>query len=398
MPFVLYFAIQLSICRFSASAEASSVEKASCLNRQLTYISTDAFIRQAFFATFLTFFTVFLKSLFAAPRIPILYTIYSITPFAYRYFKKSAQICAKKKAAPCERPKDFSFAARASGAVPGAFFGGFSRCGVHFARPLAPCGRAAGRAADGVVELPDEFIEFFAARGANVLKNRHILSLAFASAVPVVVMMAAAAPDLAGRLDADGVGGTDDKEGHNAGHDDADADEQPESPRETGKGNGDVHAPQAGDEGRHRDDERDDGEQFHDDVQVVGDDGGVGVHGPRENVAVDVTHLHCLTRFDDDVVEQIAVVLVSRDGGKALELVIDVEIGTQRRRKVDERIFDAQELNEFLIFHGAVQFGLQTQRLLVELAQVGQKPLGVAHHEAQDEVDGALPCPRWYGC
>ena len=79
-------------------------------------------------------------------------------------------------------------------------------------------------------------------------------------------MMPAAAPDLTRRLDTDRVSGTDNKEGYDRRNNDTDADEQPESPRELGKRNGHVHAPQTRDESRHRNNERDDGEQFHDDV------------------------------------------------------------------------------------------------------------------------------------
>jgi len=83
------------------------------------------------------------------------------------------------------------------------------------------------------------------------------------------------------RFDLDGSGGADEPEGNKRGEHDADSDDHPKSPSGIAEGNGDVHAPKAGDEGGDRDDERDDGKQFHDHVQVVGDNGGVRVHRAR---------------------------------------------------------------------------------------------------------------------
>ena len=99
-------------------------------------------------------------------------------------------------------------------------------------------------------------------------------------------MTAAALPplELTGRLDADGVARTDNKAGDDRRDDDTDRDDEPEPPREVFKGNGNVHAPQARNERGNGDDERDDRQQFHDDVHVVGDDGSVRVHRTRENV------------------------------------------------------------------------------------------------------------------
>ena len=169
---------------------------------------------------------------------------------------------------------------------------------------------------------------------------------------------ALAALFLLGRLDADGVGRLDEEIGADRRHGDRNADEQPEPPRKVGKRDGHVHAPEACDQRGHADDDRDDRQKLHDHVDVVGDDGGKGVHRARENVAVDGTHLHCLTGLDDDVVKKILIFLVSRDRGEATEAVVDIEVCRQRRGEVDEGILDAQHLNEFLVLHRTVQLRL----------------------------------------
>ena len=64
LTYFSFLAIQLSICGFPAAAGAFSGEKASCLARQLTYISTDKRIRQAFFEIFSDFFRNYFRKFF----------------------------------------------------------------------------------------------------------------------------------------------------------------------------------------------------------------------------------------------------------------------------------------------------------------------------------------------
>ena len=87
--------------------------------------------------------------------------------------------------------------------------------------------------------------------------------------------------DFFGRLDANGVRHTDNKHGDDGGDNDAYADNDPESPRFPFERNTHVHASNAGDQGGHGDNERNDRKQLHDNVQIVRDDGGVSIHRTR---------------------------------------------------------------------------------------------------------------------
>ena len=40
---------------------------------------------------------------------------------------------------------------------------------------------------------------------------------------------------------------------------------------------------------------------FHDGIHIVGDDGGEGVHGSRQDITVDVHGIVCLLQLDDHV-------------------------------------------------------------------------------------------------
>ena len=62
-----------------------------------------------------------------------------------------------------------SMAAAAGFAVAAAFFGRFSRCGKHFAAPIADGFFFTDRAEDGVVEFLHKLFEFLSALFAFVL-------------------------------------------------------------------------------------------------------------------------------------------------------------------------------------------------------------------------------------
>ena len=73
------------------------------------------------------------------------------------------------------------------------------------------------------------------------------------SAAPAAAL---AAFELAGRFDADGVAGTDDEIRDERRDHDTDTDHDPEPPRKIFKGDGHIHAPQACDQRRDGDDQR----------------------------------------------------------------------------------------------------------------------------------------------
>ena len=166
LTYFSFLAIQLSICGFPAAAGAFSGEKASCLARQLTYISTDEFFRQAFFEKNYDFFRNIFGKFFRGGKTPLPYTIYSMHArmHAYTADEKNKRPRRKKR----DRRKKL-FAAAARFAVARAFFDGFARGGEHFARPFAPRGSAADGADDAFIELFYEFFELFAAFRADIL-------------------------------------------------------------------------------------------------------------------------------------------------------------------------------------------------------------------------------------
>lgn len=85
LTYFSFLAIQLSICGFPAAAGAFSGEKASCLARQLTYISTDEFFRQAFFEKNYDFFRNIFGKFFHGGKTPLPYTIYSMNARTHAY-------------------------------------------------------------------------------------------------------------------------------------------------------------------------------------------------------------------------------------------------------------------------------------------------------------------------
>lgn len=89
LTYFFVLAIQLSICGFPAAAGAFSGEKASCLARQLTYISTDEFFRQAFFEKIYDFFRNIFRKFFPYTKTSRPYTIYSMRPRAHAYTARS---------------------------------------------------------------------------------------------------------------------------------------------------------------------------------------------------------------------------------------------------------------------------------------------------------------------
>lgn len=121
------------------------------------------------------------------------------------------------------------FATGTGGAVPRTLFCRLARCREHFARPFPLRLRAAGGTADSLIVFSDELIKFFSALRTDILQNRHVL-LPHPLIAVVADMMTAAAPDLTGRFDVDGIGRADDEEGDDGSDDGRDADDQPEAP------------------------------------------------------------------------------------------------------------------------------------------------------------------------
>ena len=63
----------------------------------------------------------------------------------------------------------------------------------------------------------------------------------------------------------------------------------------------DIHTVETGYQCRDHQNDRQTCHTFHDGIHVVGDDGGEGVHGSRQNITVDVHGIVCLLQLDDHV-------------------------------------------------------------------------------------------------
>ena len=173
-------------------------------------------------------------------------------------------------------------------------------------------------------------------------------------------------------------------EGGDEGEGEADAYDGGEGPGACGgDADVDVHAVEAGDEGWNHEDEGDACEALHDGVDVVGDDGGVGVEGSVEHLDCDGCGGVGLSHFDADVVEELAVKGVAKDSVHSLQEEI---VAADRCGEDHERFLEVHELEEVFIADALLQLLLGCCDGVVYILEVTQEPIGAAVDEAEDEV------------
>src|SRR5699024_1426609 len=96
-------------------------------------------------------------------------------------------------------------------------------------------------------------------------------------------------------------------------HNDAQGQNQREPPELIQRQVGHIHAVEAEEDIGDGEQNGDGGQHLHDDVQVVGDDGGKGVHHTGNDGGVDIGHLNSLAHLDEHVLQQVVVLLIKGD-------------------------------------------------------------------------------------
>ena len=175
------------------------------------------------------------------------------------------------------------------------------------------------------------------------------------------------------------------------GKEDSDGDDDPEArlvARE--RYLDEVHAEEGGDKGRDRDDDGQDGESLHDDVEVVVDDGGEGVHHAGEKVGIDLAHLQGLVQFDGGVFHQVEIVLELLVGGRLEKTVEDVPVGMEGCGEVDEGLVDGHQLEQFLVAHGGVESLFDVVSMGIDPSQADDEVSGHLVYDLKGEADGFL--------
>ena len=154
-------------------------------------------------------------------------------------------------------------------------------------------------------------------------------------------------------------------------------------------GDVDVHAEEACDESREHQGKRDQRQALHDDVHVVADDGGEGVHRARQDVGVDVRHRDGLLVVRDDIVQEVRLVLVVQlEDGTLDHLLKEHLVARQARREVDKRLLDFQKLDQLIVHDALVQLLLDQVLLAVDVLEDADEDQCAA---AKDGDDEALP-------
>lgn len=147
---------------------------------------------------------------------------------------------------------------------------------------------------------------------------------------------------------------------------DRNGDDEPEAEGIFGKGDRDVHAPEAEEQGRDGQDNRNGGQEPHDQVQVVADDGGEDFHGAVDDAAVHLYHFDGLLVLDNDIFQQVFVFLVHFDGVRlgrnapqAQQLFRHHVIAFQGRREIRQGFLQVQHAEQLGVFHGPAQVVFQ---------------------------------------
>ena len=115
-----------------------------------------------------------------------------------------------------------------------------------------------------------------------------------------------------------------------------------------------IHAIEAKDNIGDRHDDGDSSQDLHNDIEVIGDDGGKGIHGTGQNARVDITHLNGLLDLDEHIFQQILVVLIELDDPAPENLFQGQLIGFERGGEVYKALFQAQQLEQLLVLHRSV--------------------------------------------
>ena len=122
-----------------------------------------------------------------------------------------------------------------------------------------------------------------------------------------------------------------------------------------GERHDDVHGEDTDDEGGEHQGDGDDGEGFDEPVEVIGDDGGAGVHEAGEDVGIDFSLAVALTVFDENIVEGFEVFGGEADlGGVGLEFFGEDLVGVNGVEVIDEAFLEGKHVDEIFVLEGGV--------------------------------------------
>ena len=133
-----------------------------------------------------------------------------------------------------------------------------------------------------------------------------------------------------------------------------------------------IHAIEAKDDIGNGHQNGDDGEHFHDNIQIVGDHRSKGIHGAAEDAGIDIGHFNGLFKFDDHIFQQILILFIKLEDPAAEQLFQRGFCGFQRSGKINQGLFQCKQLDQFFVFQGFIQLPFDLARNLFNLAQMEQ--------------------------
>lgn len=130
-----------------------------------------------------------------------------------------------------------------------------------------------------------------------------------------------------------------------------------------------VHAHERGHERGHHKDDGNGCQAFDGEVEVVGNDGAVGIHRAVQDVGVHIGHLLGLMVINDDILEDFQLLLILADVQEINPLHFHFQqlVVAKGGHKIDQAFFDAKQVLQFLVPATVVKFFLDQVALLVEL-------------------------------
>ena len=110
-----------------------------------------------------------------------------------------------------------------------------------------------------------------------------------------------------------------------------------------------VHAEESCDEGRKHEGKGDYREPLHDDVHVVADNGGKGIHRSGEDVRIYVGHCNGLLVISDDIIKEVGLILVVELEDRAFDHLLKQHlIACQACRQIDKRLLYFKKLDQLI--------------------------------------------------
>lgn len=151
---------------------------------------------------------------------------------------------------------------------------------------------------------------------------------------------------------------------------------------------GNVHAEKRGNQRRHHEHHRNDREAVDHQVQVIGNNAGIGIHRAVEDVRVHVRHGKGLRIIDDNVFEQVGQVFVAIDVQKIRPLHFHFQqlVGIERVNEIYQAFFNGEQLLQVGVAATVHQFLFDAVAAQVERFEAGKEVIYVLFEHLQDEA------------